>query len=89
MPSTIIGDCVIGCPISQGQSIGGKLSRAAESSRCAKTRGMAGGAAKPAAKKVDKAKQLEDLKKATKDVEDAVKDAKKEKGDADSKAKDN
>ncbi len=47
------------------------------------------GAAKPAAKKEDKAKQLEDLKKATKNVEDAVKKAKEENGDADSKAKDN
>ena len=44
-------------------------------------------AAKPAAKKDAKAKQLKDLKKATKDVGDAVKKAKKE--NADSKAKDN
>ena len=47
------------------------------------------GAAKPATTKEDKAKQMEDLKKATKDVEDAVKKAKKEDKDADSKAKDN
>ncbi len=37
---------------------------------------------KPAAKKDDRAKKLDDLKKATKDVEDAVKKINKEKGDA-------
>jgi ATP-dependent Clp protease ATP-binding subunit ClpB len=49
----------------------------------------ANGAAKPAAQKDAKAKQMKDLKKATKDVEDAVKKAKKEGDAADAKAKDN
>ena len=39
-------------------------------------------AAKPAPKKEDREKKLEELKKATKDVEDAVKKIDKEKGDA-------
>ncbi len=76
------GDTIYVDTDAKGLTFGNKPSTTSEKPK-------SNGAAKPAAKKDAKAKQLEDLKKATKDVEDAVKKAKEENGDADSKAKDN
>ena len=47
------------------------------------------GAAKPVVERADKTKRLEDLKKATKEVEDAVRKANEKNGNADLNAKNN